>query len=182
MPRINLQGENRSEDPFQHLLCRWPAIRGRCCAPPPKATPRMSYTDRNSPKTCSSKPPGDMVKDSINVQVASYMRAVLRTIAQCPPPPPNPFTQRDLVSRPSQALTLQVASYMRAVLRTIAQCHAQRILHRDVKPGNFMLLEDQPLSPVKAIGGLSLPAKHSFIPPQCTVAVSSRWLAVFCHS
>ena len=41
---------------------------------------------------------------------------------------------------------------MRAVLRTIAQCHANRILHRDVKPGNFMLLEDQPLSPVKAIG------------------------------
>ena len=46
---------------------------------------------------------------------------------------------------------------MRAVLRTIAQCHAQKILHRDVKPGNFMLLEDQPLSPVKAIGGVALP-------------------------
>ena len=41
---------------------------------------------------------------------------------------------------------------MRAVLRTIAQCHANKILHRDVKPGNFMLLEDDPLSPVKAIG------------------------------
>lgn len=37
----------------------------------------------------------------------------------------------------------QVASYMRAVLRTIAQCHAQKILHRDIKPGEesqkFML-------------------------------------------
>lgn len=41
---------------------------------------------------------------------------------------------------------------MRAVLRTIAQCHANKILHRDIKPGNFMLLEDDPLSPVKAIG------------------------------
>ena len=41
---------------------------------------------------------------------------------------------------------------MRAVLRTIAQCHYHRILHRDIKPGNFMLLEDDPLSPVKAIG------------------------------
>ena len=47
---------------------------------------------------------------------------------------------------------LQVASYMRAVLRTLVQCHAQHILHRDIKPGNFMLLEDQLFSPVKAIG------------------------------
>ena len=46
----------------------------------------------------------------------------------------------------------QVSSYMRAVLRTIAQCHSQRILHRDIKPGNFMLLSDSPKAPLKAIG------------------------------
>ena len=40
---------------------------------------------------------------------------------------------------------------MRAVLRTLAQCHARRILHRDVKPGNFMLLRDAADAPVKAI-------------------------------
>jgi serine/threonine protein kinase len=45
-----------------------------------------------------------------------------------------------------------VASYMRAVLRTLAQCHAQHILHRDVKPENFMLLSDDERSPLKAIG------------------------------
>ena len=44
---------------------------------------------------------------------------------------------------------------MRAVLRTVAHCHYNHILHRDVKPGNFMLLEDDPLSPVKAIGQLA---------------------------
>ncbi|EFJ43532.1 hypothetical protein VOLCADRAFT_65831, partial [Volvox carteri f. nagariensis] len=43
------------------------------------------------------------------------------------------------------------ASYMRAVLRTLAQCHHLRILHRDVKPGNFMLLTDADKAPVKAI-------------------------------
>jgi hypothetical protein len=47
---------------------------------------------------------------------------------------------------------VQVASYMRAVLRTLAQCHAHRILHRDVKPGNFMLLTEAEDSPLKAIG------------------------------
>lgn len=44
-----------------------------------------------------------------------------------------------------------VAKIMRAVLRTLAQCHAHRILHRDVKPGNFMLLTTEENSPVKAI-------------------------------
>ncbi len=47
---------------------------------------------------------------------------------------------------------LQVSSYMRAVLRTLAQCHSHRILHRDVKPGNFMLLNTSERSPLKAIG------------------------------
>ncbi|KAL6761439.1 kinase-like domain-containing protein [Haematococcus lacustris] len=40
---------------------------------------------------------------------------------------------------------------MRAVLRTLAQCHHHRILHRDVKPGNFMLLGEAEDTPVKAI-------------------------------
>lgn len=45
-----------------------------------------------------------------------------------------------------------VASYMRAVLRTLMQCHALRILHRDIKPGNFMLLNESDTAPLKAIG------------------------------
>ena len=32
-----------------------------------------------------------------------------------------------------------VASYMRAVLRTLAQCHSHHILHRDIKPGVYLL-------------------------------------------
>ena len=43
---------------------------------------------------------------------------------------------------------------MRAVLRTLAQCHHHRILHRDIKPGNFMLLSDAGNAPLKAIGEL----------------------------
>ena len=71
--------------------------------------------------------------------------------------------------------TLQVASYMRAVLRTLVQCHAKRILHRDIKPGNFMLLEDHPLAPVKAIGimrplPLQIPLKHSHFKHGCVKA------------
>lgn len=44
-----------------------------------------------------------------------------------------------------------VAAYMRSVLQTLAQCHSHHILHRDVKPGNFMLLDDSEGAPLKAI-------------------------------
>jgi calcium-dependent protein kinase len=57
------------------------------------------------------------------------------------------------------------ASYMRAVLRTLAQCHRARLLHRDVKPGNFMLLDDSDRAPVKAVDfGLAVPFDPKSLP------------------
>eukprot|EP00884_Botryococcus_braunii_P015186 jgi/Botrbrau1/23669/Bobra.55_2s0050.1 len=45
----------------------------------------------------------------------------------------------------------RAAGYMRAILRVIEQCHDNKIMHRDVKPGNFMLLNHLSSSPLKAI-------------------------------
>ena len=54
---------------------------------------------------------------------------------------------------------------MRAVLRTLAQCHAQHILHRDIKPGNFMLLSGDDRAPLKAIDfGLAAPFDPEQLP------------------
>ena len=69
----------------------------------------------------------------------------------------NPLATVALVTHPIVLTRMvgmchKVASHMRAVLRTVAQCHSHRILHRDVKPGNFMLLNDSPNAPLKAIG------------------------------
>lgn len=44
-----------------------------------------------------------------------------------------------------------VASFMRATLRTLAQCHANKILHRDIKPGNFLLSSEDERAPLKAV-------------------------------
>lgn len=44
-----------------------------------------------------------------------------------------------------------VASFMRATLRTLAQCHANKILHRDIKPGNFLLSSPDDQAPLKAV-------------------------------
>jgi serine/threonine protein kinase/Ca2+-binding EF-hand superfamily protein len=45
----------------------------------------------------------------------------------------------------------KVSMYMRSVLQTLAQCHSHRILHRDIKPGNFLLLSEDENSPLKAV-------------------------------
>jgi len=45
----------------------------------------------------------------------------------------------------------RVSVYMRSVLQTLVQCHSQKILHRDIKPGNFLLLTEEENSPLKAV-------------------------------
>jgi len=50
----------------------------------------------------------------------------------------EPHTERD------------VAKQIRAILRFLAQCHAKGVIYRDVKPDNFLFLNDDPESPLKA--------------------------------
>lgn len=62
-----------------------------------------------------------------------------------------------------------IQSLMRSVLQTLAVCHATGILHRDVKPDNFLLLDDEEGSRIKAVDfGLSAFFSQGLSNPECT--------------
>lgn len=50
-----------------------------------------------------------------------------------------PFFEHDEFRQYMKTLTLSgVAAYMRSLLTALAHVHAQEVIHRDVKPRNFM--------------------------------------------
>ncbi|MEW5311412.1 MAG: hypothetical protein WDW38_003131 [Sanguina aurantia] len=71
------------------------------------------------------------------------------------------------------------ASYMRSVLRTLAQCHSHHILHRDVKLGNFLLVDDSARSPLRAVDfGLAVPFDPESLPMKNLPLEGTPWRSV----
>lgn len=63
----------------------------------------------------------------------------------------------------------RAASIMRTILTSINQCHSKSILHRDVKPGNYLFLSDDASAPLKAIDfGWGLSVAHRRFPSRIT--------------
>ena len=61
------------------------------------------------------------------------------------------------------------ATAMRDVMRTLVQFHARRLLHRDVKPGNFLLASTAEGAPLKAIDmGLAAPYTPGQVSERCS--------------
>mmetsp|Transcript_26424 Transcript_26424/g.36499 ORF Transcript_26424/g.36499 Transcript_26424/m.36499 type:complete len:655 (+) Transcript_26424:278-2242(+) len=55
----------------------------------------------------------------------------------------------DLLSR--KLSEERVMAIVKSILRVVGQCHAHNIAHRDIKPQNFMFLNDSDDSPIRAI-------------------------------
>lgn len=54
---------------------------------------------------------------------------------------------KDLKLKPCAA----AAKIVRDILQTVAQCHCRGVIVRDVKPDNFLFLNAEPNSPLRAI-------------------------------
>lgn len=69
-----------------------------------------------------------------------------------------------------------VSRYIKDILQLLVICHARHIVHRDVKPGNFMLLHNRANSPVKVIDfGLSKYFVPSELPLKASTAEGTPW-------
>jgi calcium-dependent protein kinase len=72
----------------------------------------------------------------------------------------------EVVGRRGEVLSeAQVAKVMRSTLRTLSVMHSKNVLHRDVKPGNFMRLGGGAGAPVKAVDfGIARPFDPEALP------------------
>eukprot|EP00890_Picochlorum_soloecismus_P004019 jgi/Picsp_1/4618/NSC_01988-R1_calcium-dependent protein kinase 34 len=69
-----------------------------------------------------------------------------------------------------------VSRWIRSVLQTVATCHARHIIHRDVKPENFLFLKNNPKSPLKAIDfGLAKYFTPESLPITARTAEGTPW-------
>jgi len=69
-----------------------------------------------------------------------------------------------------------VSRWIRSVLQTVATCHARHIIHRDVKPENFLFLKKNPKSPLKAIDfGLAKYFTPESLPITARTAEGTPW-------
>lgn len=77
----------------------------------------------------------------------------------------------DRMRRKGKAFTeKKVSEWMHGILQTLSVCHARNIIHRDVRPENFLFLNKSKNAPLKAIHfGNAL----QFIPESLPVAASS---------
>ncbi len=111
----------------------------------------------------------------VAAQVASYMRAVLRTLAQCHH---HRILHRDIKVSPAHLTRLPPPSTWQAWRRSRRPGSTTlHPAHTSSQPGNFMLLTDLETSPVKAIDfGLAVffDPKVRAAPPRAT------WAPVFC--
>lgn len=152
-----------------------------------KVLPKIAFAGENQSVRGKQSKYVQSIKDEIDIMVALRGSLGVVYLHEVYQDTDNVYMVMELCSggtllkwegmRSGKKLSEQIVSrYIRDILQVLVICHARHIVHRDIKPGNFMLLNNRASSPLKVIDfGLSKYYAPNDLPLKASTAEGTPW-------